>query len=55
MKIFEEQTRSTRNEITKLEDSIDFLDEKIDNLNGDEKVSFLNEQNTLYKQQQNTT
>ena len=61
---YENQITEVRNEIKELlnlglnikigevSDSIDFLDEKIDNLNGSEKLQFIEEQNALYRQQQ---
>ena len=52
MEIFEEQNRGIKNHINELSDSIDFLDEKIENMNGTEKIGYIEEQNALYKRQQ---
>ena len=52
LKIFEEQNKGVRNEIQKLTDEIDFLDSKINALEGNDKIQYLEEQNRLYKQQQ---
>ena len=52
MDIFEEQTRQVVNEIDKLADKIDFLDAKMEKMNNEDKVKYLEEQNVLYRDQQ---
>ena len=54
LEIFEEQNKSVRNEIQQITDEIDFLDSKINALEGNNKIQYLEEQNRLYKQQQKT-
>ena len=46
------EAKSTSN-IENLESQIDFLDEKMNHYNGQAKIGYLNEQITLYKEQQN--
>ena len=41
-----------QNEIDLIGEEIDFLDSKIENLNDDEKVQYLDQQNKLYREQQ---
>ena len=52
MDIFEEQTRQVVNEIDKLADKIDFLDAKMEKMNNEDKIKYLEEQNVLYRDQQ---
>lgn len=52
--IFEEKsTNKLNNALENLENQIDFLDEKMNHYNGQAKIGYLNEQITLYKEQQN--
>ena len=53
MEIFEAETYYARHEIEMLSSQIDLLDNKMNNYSGTEKIAIIEQQNALYRQQQN--